>query len=98
MEVRYTMGPAHDAEGTRHEAAEAEIITLFEASWPGAFDELDAFLLAAEWMGMLVIHDAQARSARRRTDRTPRQRWARMRTLRLEHLLERIEDGRPERG
>jgi len=46
--VRYTIGPAYDADGERHEAEEAEVIAFLEGFWPQAFDELESIVEAAD--------------------------------------------------
>lgn len=47
-EVRYTLGPAFDADGTRHQPEEAEVIAFLEAFWPQAFDELENLIRTAD--------------------------------------------------
>ena len=46
--VRYTLGPAMDAEGARQEAEEAGVIEFLAAFYPPAFDELEALIRSAD--------------------------------------------------
>ena len=46
--VRYTLGPAMDAEGARQEAEEADVIAFLAAFYPPAFDELEALIRSAD--------------------------------------------------
>ena len=47
-EVRYTLGPSYDAEGGRHETADAETAAFLEGFWPQAFDELEVLIRTAD--------------------------------------------------
>ena len=43
-EIRYTMGPALDADGNRHEESEADAIAFLSEFWPQAFGEMEALI------------------------------------------------------
>ena len=47
-EVRYTLGPSYDAEGGRHETADAETAAFLGGFWPQAFDELEVLIRTAD--------------------------------------------------
>ena len=43
-ELRYTLGPALDEDGARHEANDAEVAALMDMIWSKAFDVLEKML------------------------------------------------------
>ena len=47
-ELRYTIGQAHDADGSRSEVSEQEAVGFLSAFWPPAFDSMEVLIKAAE--------------------------------------------------
>ena len=48
VELRYTIGPAHDADGNRSEVSEQEAVGFLSGFWPTSFDAMEELVKVAE--------------------------------------------------